>query len=80
MYVHLVVSSYNCNGCGTDRMNYIGQLLKHSDILFIQENWLLDSTLAKLQRSLPGTYVHGVSGMDETQLRCGRPFDGVAIL
>ena len=58
----------------------MNKLLKCIDIILIQEHWLLDSTIVKLERSLQGVYVHGVSGIRETEFRAGRPFGGVAIL
>ena len=61
-------------------MYIMNKLLKCIYILLIQEHWLLDSTIAKLERSLQGVYVHGVSGMRETEFRASRPFGGVAIL
>ena len=78
--IPLSIAIYNSHGHGLDRLMYMNKLLKCIDILLIQEYWLLDSTIVKLERSLQGVYVHGVSGMRETEFRAGRPFGGVAIL
>ena len=57
------LSSYNSHGSGPDRIAYINTLLKCNDIVFIQERWLFDSALKKLENYLTNAYVHGISGM-----------------
>ena len=80
MCANILLSSYNSHGLGADKISYMNQSLKHSDILFIQEHWLLESTIVKLERLVPGAHVHCVSGMIETEFKFGRPYGGVAIL
>ena len=76
----LIEFIYNSHGSGPDRVAYINTLLKRNDIICIQEHWLFDSALNKLENSLTNAYVHGISGMKENELITGRPFGGVAIV
>ena len=43
------VSSFNCEGFNEQKQLFIKELLTQTDILFLQEFWVIDSTLHKLQ-------------------------------
>ena len=70
--------SYNCRGwrSGSD---YVKSLLESCDVCFIQEHWLFREHLGSLNISNDFLSV-GVSGMDSSEILCGRPFGGCGIL
>ena len=76
----LTFSSFNCNGHSKDRFDYIKGLMQSHDFVLLQEHWLLNEQFDLFNKFIPGSCVHGVSGMDSTKLRSGRPFGGCAIL
>ena len=76
----LSIATYNTHGHGPDRIAYINKLLERNHIIFIQEHWLFDSSISRLENQLSQAHVHGVSGMDEHELILGRPYGGVAII
>ena len=80
MHSNLSIVSYNSQGSGPDRIAYMNKLLKSNDIIFVQEHWLFNSTLNKLENGLTNAHVYGISGMTDTELLTGRPFGGVAII
>ena len=59
---------------------FIKELLTKTDILFLQEFWLLESTLHKLQ-TLPSDFLcAAISGVEPGEILKGRPYGGAAIL
>lgn len=76
----LSVTSYNSQGLGPDRLDYITDLCKVHDICLIQETWILNDNLNLIQESVPGINSHGVSGIDDSTLLIGRPHGGCSIL
>jgi len=55
-------------------------LLAKCDLLCVQEHWLLQKDLHKMDYDDRNVLVLGVSGVDSSALRQGRPFGGCAIL
>ena len=76
----LTFASYNSNGLGVGRTEYISQLMNKCDILLLQEHWQLENQLDNLSSIFTGTHSHGVSGMNEREIVQGRPYGGVAFL
>ena len=76
----LSLATYNSHGSGTDRIEYMKGILQVTDILLIQEHWLLDSRFSSLEDNISDVHVHGMSGMLESDIQSGRPFGGVAII
>ena len=56
------------------------EILQVTDILLIQEHWLLDSRISSLEDNINDVHVHGMSGMLESYIQSGRPFGGVATI
>jgi len=77
------ITSYNSTGLNEQRVDFIKDLLNNEkiDILFLQETWLYNSTLSRLN-SIHDNYLScGVSGMpDSDEINKGRPYGGVGIL
>ena len=76
----LTFASYNSNGLGVGRTEYINQLMNKCDILLLQEHWQLENRLDNLSSIFTRTHSHGVSGMNEHEIVQGRPYGGVAFL
>ena len=76
----LSLASYNSHGFGAGRPEYIMSLLKDHDFVFLQEHWLQEKEIDKLECSIEGSRVHGVSGMRSNEFFAGRPYGGVAII
>ncbi len=76
----LTVSSYNSQGHGDGRWGYMQEILDKCDIMFIQEHWLLQDEIGTFAQKLKNACVHGVSGMPDDTLHCGRPYGGCAIV
>lgn len=75
-----IISSYNCRGFNSSKSAYLSSLLSKSSILFLQEHWLADAQLSILG-SISSNVSHiGISGFDNADVLCGRPYGGCAIL
>ena len=72
--------TYNSQGLGPGRIQFISELVKKHDFVFLQEHWLFESAISDFENSLRIATVHGVSGMIESELLGGRPYGGVAIV
>ena len=71
--------SFNCRGWNngiTTLKNFIDSL----DLCFIQEHWLLNDHLHRINALSSDFLSVSVSGMDSSVLVCGRPFGGCSIL
>ena len=64
----LLFATYNSHGSGTDRIEYMKEILQVTDILLIQEHWLLDSRISSLEDNINDVHVHGMSGMLESYM------------
>ena len=71
-------ATYNSHGFGTDRIEYMKKIV--TDILLIQEHWLLESRIPGLEDKINDVHVHGMSGMLESDIQSGRLFAVVAIV
>ena len=76
----LRIASYNSKGHSSERINYMNNLLKSNDVLFVQEHWYLNSQLSDLSALLDNVNVIGTSGMNDNEIRSGRPYGGCAIV
>ena len=77
----LLIGSYNCDGF-TSSSKYLNRFLsdKHIDILCLQDTWLLDRNIDKLNDMHPAYQTCGKSGIDAAErILPGRPPGGVAI-
>ena len=70
----LSFATYNSHGSGTDRIEYMKEILQMTDILLIQEYWLLDSRISSLEGNINDVHVHRMSGMLESDIQSGSPF------
>ena len=77
---NLSVVSYNSQGLGPGRIEYIDSLCKTNDFVCIQEHWLLPTHTDALCVSLPAINAHVVSGIEGDKLIKGRPYGGCAII
>jgi exonuclease III len=75
-----IVGSYNCEGHGDVKIDYIRTLMLTCHVLFIQEHWLFSDNIVNFAQSIGDVNIHGKSGMDGEQLQCGRPYGGCAIV
>ena len=76
----LSIVTYNSQGHGPGRLEYISSLTRKFDFVLIQEHWLFNDGLRIFERDINECCCHGVSGMNENELLIGRPYGGVAIL
>ena len=76
----LTIGSFNCQGNGPDKVDYIRKLMSICDLLFIQEHWLFSDNVVNFASQIGNVNIHGTSGMDESQLIRGRPYGGCAFL
>ena len=84
---NLRISSYNSTGFGnlfsrsSGPSPYIQTVSQQSDIILLQEHWLLNQQLHKVVTLLPEFTGTAISGLDEsTTILRGRPYGGCAIL
>ena len=78
----LRIATFNSTGLAADRQLFISDFLDSNvpDILFIQESWLLNATMSKLNDIHKDYIGNGVSGVPDDELLIGRPRGGVGIL
>jgi exonuclease III len=79
---NITLCSYNCGGMNRGG-DFMSQLLTDhsSDLVLLQETWLLESNLLELGRLHKDYLFHGKSGVDSSStILAGRPYGGVAIL
>ena len=74
------VSSFNCEGFNKQKQLFVKDLLTQTDILFVQEFWLIDSMLHKLQMLSNNFMCSAMSGVDPGVILQGRPYGGVAVM
>ena len=77
---NLQIASYNSRAPAIDRIEYIRDLMKTNDILFVQEHWYMTSQFTDLESQIDNVHVIGISGMDDNELLYGRPYGGCAII
>ena len=72
--------SYNSQGSGLDRSEYINKLIVKDDFIFIQEHWLYESQFNSYQSKLNDSCCHMISGMSKQYINIGRSHCGCAII
>ncbi len=76
----LIVTSFNCKNVKTS-IHDIMQMCETSDVLLLQETWLMDFDLAFLSTIHPDFSATGISSMDSSAgVLAGRPHGGMAIM
>ena len=58
----------------------MNKLMQICEVLFVQEHWLNDDGLRRLQSDMEEVIIHGKSGMIDNELLLGRPYGGVGII
>ena len=76
----LKITTFNCKGFKPRNYCYINKLFSQTDILFLQELWLLPCEFVKIGQILDGSEYHALTDMKDNELIIGRPFGGVAIV
>ena len=79
-YSCLSFVSYNSQGSGTGRKEYISKLIEDNDFTFVQEHWLSENQFDSYKTDLNKCGGHCVSGMSGKDFLQGRPYGGCAIL
>ena len=74
------ISSYNCHGLGSGKIEYIAGLCLNFDFVLVQEHWLISDNLDMFVDKIPGISCHGVSPMSTNKSLSGRPYGGCSIL
>ena len=79
---NLTLVSYNSTGLGSQKISFIAEVIKSTkaNIIMLQETWLVQGNLSRLQSIDPDYVAYGFSGVKDTDLLTGRPYGGVAIL
>ena len=77
----LRIASFNCEGFNEHKQDFIKlRLLLDNDLVFLQEFWLLESTLTKINSLSTNFFSIATSGVNTSEVLHGRPYGGVAIL
>ncbi len=80
----LTITSYNSNGLGAGRPEYIERILTETDILLLQEHWLHNTQCNSFQSFIGGKNCGYSSllksGMPEGIVSTGRPYGGCGII
>ena len=76
----LTFTSYNSQGHGAGRFEYIQKLVNNYDFVFVQEHWLLNKQCNYFDTKIQGVKSLCISGMNDSVFLQGRPFGGCAIL
>ena len=71
--------SFNCRGWNNG-IHTLTHFIDSLDLCFVQEHWLLSDQLHQINNVSPDFLSVSVSGMDISELVCGRPFGGCSIL
>ena len=71
--------SFNCRGWNNGLLT-LQNMITTLDLCFIQEHWLHNFNLNKINETSPDFFSVSVSGMDDSVLLRGRPYGGCSIL
>ena len=72
--------TFNCFGLKSS-INYVTDLMRSADILFLSESWLLQSEIVTLSKEVFNPfYVTMKSSLKSDDLAVGRPFGGVGLV
>ena len=69
---NIKLCSYNCKGFSTSKIKHIAELLSNTNILLLQETWLLKSQIGTINQYFSEFNTCGISGMHENVLIQGR--------
>ena len=72
--------SYNSQGHGAGRTDYIRELCQTNDFVLLQEHWYHDSQASVFETEIENISSHFTSGMEAGVLLEGRPYGGCAVL
>lgn len=76
----LVVSTFNCKNMKTSNAEILS-LCKFSDVVLLQETWLIDFELPYLNSISNDFYAKGISSVDSSAgFISGRPHGGLAVM
>ena len=64
----LNLCTYNMRGFNSTKKQYISELLQKYNIVMCQEHWMSNKQLESFSTLFPGYCVHGISGLDSTQI------------
>ena len=76
----LSVCSYNSQGSGAGRFEYLNELINKVDVILIQEHWLAENQFSLFSKNLHNVNFHSVTPMPLSKANCGQPFAGCAII
>ena len=71
--------SFNCAGV-KNKLPYIAVLCEQSDIIFLQETWLMPHETNALDNVHPDFNNYSISSVDAGSVLVGRPYGGLTIL
>ena len=71
--------TFNCYGLKSS-LDYVKELMKTNDIIFVNEHWLLDSEILVIKEILSDFYVFMKLSMSCEANVCGRPYGGVGFI
>ena len=74
------LTTFNSQGHGLNKLEYISHLLQDCDILLWHEHWYFNKELDNLVCKFSDIFTYGVYGMNNDLLLTGRPYGGCAIL
>ena len=78
---NMKICSFNCKGFKNRNYSYIKELSNKFDIILLQETWLHDFEIDKVNKIIPNFMMKATSSMDATDIsRLGRPFGGCLIM
>ncbi len=76
----LRICTFNCEGNNILKFEYVKELLSKCDVLFLQEFWLLNNALHKLDALSDDFDVFAMSGVPANcEIITGRPYGGCAV-
>ena len=71
--------SYNCRGWNSGEL-FLNDIIDSHDLIFLQEHWLIDNQLHKINNFHQDFLSVSVSAMNGALLHAGRPFGGCSII
>ena len=71
--------SFNCNGA-LSKLPIISELCNKTDVLFLQETWIMPHDLGIFDTVNPDFFSYSISSVDVSEVLTGRPYGGLTIL
>ena len=72
----MIITTYNCCGFNNIKASYIKHLLQDSDVIFLQEIWLIDQHRFRLNDAFLDCNVFSRIGVENLSIAQGRPYGG----